>query len=223
MEPARSLVTKGLMEGLILHAINQEPSHGYGIITQLDHVLGERPNKNQVYPLLHELEEQDLIRSESVDDGRQKQVYHLTPAGQDRLQEYRRLPPPFKRWLAGLFSLPTEPDLAPPRREHDTPEHPETDEESPSEAPRNNKPRVQTSARTPGASWVPHALEELPQDADVRAPFAKLHFDRDPHEGSWTLEIRQHDPGNYKDADSCPLTFIYFAIQRLLFQDPYER
>jgi PadR family transcriptional regulator PadR len=195
MEPARSQVVKGLMEGLVLHALEREPTHGYGILKELESALGERPSKNKVYPLLRDLEEEDLVEAERVDDARQKQVYHLTEAGHERLAEFRSLPRPFRRWLAGLFGLDVEAtgEVAPER----------ADEAGPTVAV--------------DEAWVPALLASLPDSTDVEAPHARFQVDRDPSQGTWSLTVERHEPGAYDGADRCPLTFLFLAIQQLCF------
>lgn len=206
MEPVRSLVLKGLMEGLALHAIEREPTHGYGILKELEGALGERPSKNQVYPLLRQLEDDGYVRAEEVEDGRQKQIYHLTEDGHARLADYRSLPRPFKNWLAGLFGMPhlkdgDEPDEVPTDREP-TPSH----------------PSEKVPALDPDRAWVPQVLETLPEGAKVQAPFATISVDREPAQGTWSLTVHQHDPGAYEGAERCPLTFLYLALEQLVFQ-----
>lgn len=212
MEPVRSLVLKGLMEGLALHAIEREPTHGYGILKQLEAALGERPSKNQVYPLLHQLEDDGYIESEPVEDARQKQIYHLTPDGEQRLGAYRGLPRPFKNWLAGLFGMPHLEDGPEPPAGDEPPTEAEAAEPEPELAPRP------VAAASGQEAWVPELLAALPDDAEVTAPFASVSVDRHPAQGTWSLTVEHHEPGDHEEADRCSLTFLYLAMQQLLFQ-----
>lgn len=214
MEPARSQVLKGLIEGLALHAIDEEPTHGYGLLKQLENALGERPSKNRVYPLLRDLEEDGLIESEEVDDARTKQVYHLTDAGRERLGSFRNLPRPFKRWLAGLFAIDASTAEPAAMLEPDEDREPAREPEpEPEQAPARDVDELPADR-----AWVPATLAGLPAGPPVQAPHARISLDRAPGEGSWTFTVERHQPGEYEDADRCPLTFLYLAVQRLCFQ-----
>lgn len=208
MVAARTLVLKGLIEGLVLHAIEREPTHGYGILKEIEESLGEAPNKNQVYPLLQRMEEDGLIRSEEVsEDTRTKQVYHLTRDGESRLREYRTVPPAFKQRMVTLFSIP------PPDELEQRVEEGEADIR-PAPRPRRSRPPAV------GDAWVAEALEYLPASPEVRAPFARVSLNKHPGTGTWTLQVEHHEPGAYEGADVCPLTYLYLATQRLLFEAP---
>lgn len=210
MEPVRSLAVKGLIEGLVLHAIEREPTHGYGILKDLEAALGERPSKNRVYPLLRDLEEEGFVTSEPAEDDKTKQIYRLTEAGQARLNEYRALPRPFKDWVASVFGLP--------HLEDGGPEPEPTTEPEPEEAP----PEPTDGADRTGSSWVRLQLDQLPTGPPVQAPHAEISIERSPREGRWSLTVDRHEPGSYPDADECPLTFLYLATQRLLLEAPLE-
>lgn len=190
MEPVASKVLDGLLEGLVLHAIEAEPSHGYGILKDLEGAIGEAPSKNRVYRILRDLEEADYVVSEEVtEDSRTRQVYSLTETGTDRLDEYRDLPGPFKTWLAGLFDVQGR-GLA-------------STESAPS--------RVESG-------WVAKRLDELPSQAPINARHASFSLDRVPGEGRWELTVERHEPADYEGADECALTYLYGAIQKLLFE-----
>lgn len=224
MEPVRSIAVKGLMEGLVLHAIEREPTHGYGILKDLESALGDRPGKNQIYPLLRELEDEGYVEAETAEDGRTKQVYHLTEEGHDRLASYRSLPPPFKNWLASVFGLPhleagREPAAAQERAPEDEPAHERPSEPTPPDEEPGPRPRAPRPAE---AGWVARVAEELPPGAEVKAPHAEISVERTPRTGTWSLTIRHHEPGRYEGAEACPLTFLYLAMQRLLFETPVE-
>jgi DNA-binding PadR family transcriptional regulator len=187
MDPVTSLVLDGMLEGLVLHAVERAPTHGYGILKDLENALGEAPNKNKVYRLLRDLEEEDLVVSEEVEEGsRTRQVYSITERGLDRLDDYRNLPGPFKEQLAGLFGIgetPTDPDRA---------------------------------SSTPDA-WVEDVLAQIPDNPAIQAPGPEITLDRAPGKRTWSIRVENHEPGQYEDADACPLTFLYFAAQQLAF------
>lgn len=189
MEPVATEVLDGLLEGLVLHAIEREPSHGYGILKDLEAAMGTEPSKNRVYRVLREMEEADLVASEEVTEAsRTRQVYSLTEAGTQRLESYRDLPAPFKTWLAGLFDI----DGAAPR-----PQPAEVDREE---------------------GWVQARLDELPTETSVQARHAEFSLERSPGQARWRFEVERHEPGDYEGSGSCPLTFVYLAIQRLLYE-----
>lgn len=210
MEPVRSQVLKGLIEGLVLHALEREPTHGYGILKDLEEALGERPGKNQVYPLLRDLEEEGYIESEPVEDARTKQLYRLTDRGEERLSAYRSLPHPFKNWIASVFGLP-----------HLSGYGEESEDGEPSQGPQ--EPDEPARAAEPGTSegearWVKVQLDALPRGPKVKAPHAEVSIDRAPRRGTWSLTVENHEPGAYEGADACPLTYLYLAVQRLLLE-----
>lgn len=201
MEPVASPVLDGLLEGLILHALEREPSHGYGILKDLESAIGEAPSKNRIYRVLRELEDEGLLDSEeTTEDSRTRQVYSLTSRGADRLEEYRDLPAPFKNRIAGLFGI--RPSAEPAER--DEPEPPRDESETQADRPAER-------------GWVQARLDELPTDAPVRAPHARFSLDRSPGESAWQLTVERHEPGDYEGSEDCSLTFVYLAIQQLLY------
>ena len=212
MDHARSLLLKGLIEGLILQAIEREPTHGYAILKEIEELRGEAPNKNQVYPRLKALEEEGLLVSgeeENGDERSTRQLYSLTRDGEARLREYRTLPAAFKVSMVSLFAIPAADELA--RRVEDE----GADVEPP--APRQEAKRPHGQVEVP-EGWVYTALEELPHAPEVKAPFAKVSLNRNPGTGTWVLQVDGHEPARYDGEADCPLTFLYLATQRLLFE-----
>lgn len=193
MEPVAEKALDGLLEGLVLHALGQEPSHGYGILKDLEGAIGETPSKNRIYRLLRELEDEGLVESDEVtEESRTKQVYRLTEGGVERLEAYRNLPGPFKAWVGGLFGVG-------------------------SESPTLETEDVRTTPEV-GSGWVREQLEALPVDEPVKAPHARFSLDRAPGEGRWVLTVERHDPGGYEGSQECPLNYVYLSIQRLLYE-----
>jgi PadR family transcriptional regulator PadR len=194
MEPVADQVLDGLLEGLVLHAVEREPNHGYGIIKDLEAAIGEEPSKNRVYRVLRDLEEAGCVESREVtEDSRTRQVYSLTEEGARRLESYRELPGPFKNWLTGLFGDDGGSARASEAREPD----------QPVEAERGG---------------VADRLAELPSGPPVRAPHAEFSLERAPGESRWRLVVERHAPDDYEGAEECPLTFVYLAIHRLLYE-----
>lgn len=66
----------------VLHHAGEGPVFGLGMIEELGR-HGYRLSPGTLYPILHRLERQGLLRSRLVygDDGRRRRVYAATPAG----------------------------------------------------------------------------------------------------------------------------------------------
>jgi len=81
---------KGNLDVLLLGILGQGPAHGYAIIARLRDRSGgafDLP-EGTVYPALHRLEKQRLIRSRWAEtSGRRRRVYELSGAGADALIE----------------------------------------------------------------------------------------------------------------------------------------
>lgn len=80
---------KGHLDLVLLSIIDQDPGHGYAVIT----ALRERTDGNlvltegAVYPALHRLEDLGLLTSEwQPMAGRRRRIYRVTPAGRRALQ-----------------------------------------------------------------------------------------------------------------------------------------
>lgn len=79
-------LTKGLLEMIILQLIEQQPMHGYQLISKIRRGFGVYFGPSTVYPLLGTLEKKGYLKSEwSVDSERPRKVYGLTPEGQAAL------------------------------------------------------------------------------------------------------------------------------------------
>jgi transcriptional regulator len=81
-------ILKGHLDALVLAALEYEPAHGYAIIRRLrrrsDDVF--RLPEGTVYPALHRLERDGLVRSRwTAASGRRRRVYRLTRAGEEAL------------------------------------------------------------------------------------------------------------------------------------------
>jgi DNA-binding PadR family transcriptional regulator len=83
---AQAKLTKGLLEMIIMQFLNQQPMHGYQIITKIRRCFGIYVGPSTVYPLLSALEEKGRVKSEwQMDGDRPKKVYKLTVEGQSIL------------------------------------------------------------------------------------------------------------------------------------------
>lgn len=79
-----------MYELMILGQLARLPMHGYMIAKTIGYVMGPaRPVQwGALYPVLNRLEAEGLIRAEETPecpDGRNRKVYAITPAGQERL------------------------------------------------------------------------------------------------------------------------------------------
>ena len=86
-------IEKSLLSGtttmLVLSLLKNGDKYGYEMIEQLA-VLSDNTflmKEGTLYPLLHALEKEGLIRSytKAAPSGRERKYYHLTPAGGERL------------------------------------------------------------------------------------------------------------------------------------------
>ncbi len=76
-------LTKGLLDMIILQFLDQEPMHGYQIITKIRKGFGVYFGPSTVYPLLNSLEKKGYVKSSwNMDHERPRKVYGLTNDGQ---------------------------------------------------------------------------------------------------------------------------------------------
>ncbi len=80
---------QGTLDVLILKALATEPRQGWAIAKRIETVSGEvlQVKQGSLYPALHRLEQQALIRAAWVrsETGREVKVYSLTRAGRAQL------------------------------------------------------------------------------------------------------------------------------------------
>ena len=83
---------KGHLDLLLLAILSEGPAHGYAVIESLrDRSSGtfDLP-EGTIYPALHRLESQGLLRSRwSEDSARRKRIYQLTPKGQQAFAKHQ--------------------------------------------------------------------------------------------------------------------------------------
>jgi PadR family transcriptional regulator PadR len=79
---------------LVLAILRREASYGYAIIQEVRALSGGELawSEGMLYPVLHRLEEQDLIESyEDVgDNGRKRRYYRLRPEGRRALADEKK-------------------------------------------------------------------------------------------------------------------------------------
>ena len=90
----RSDLLQGTLDLLILKTLAGGPMHGWGVAQRI-HVLSEdilQVNQGSLYPALHRLEQQGLIRAEwgASENNRQAKFYELTRAGRKQLVDETR-------------------------------------------------------------------------------------------------------------------------------------
>lgn len=79
-------LTKGLLDMIILQFLNQEPMHGYQIISKIRKNFGIYFGPSTIYPLLGTLEKKGYVDSHwNMNYERPRKVYSLTASGQSIL------------------------------------------------------------------------------------------------------------------------------------------
>jgi DNA-binding PadR family transcriptional regulator len=80
------------VDALVLAALEREPAHGYAIIRRLRMRSNDvfRLAEGTVYPALHRLERDGLVRSRrTLATGRHRRLYRITRAGREALSVRR--------------------------------------------------------------------------------------------------------------------------------------
>ena len=95
--------TKTVFPAIVLQLLHREPDSGYGLMQRIANLGGIFPvNPNTIYPLLRRLEERGFIRGElDSSTKRGTTVYHITPAGDERLESIKSN---FKPYLTNLIT-----------------------------------------------------------------------------------------------------------------------
>ncbi|HVX19702.1 MAG TPA: PadR family transcriptional regulator [Acidimicrobiales bacterium] len=96
-----SRARRGDVRAAILALLAEEPRHGYQLMEELSERTDGmwRPSPGSVYPALSQLEDEGLVRPESVEG---KRIFHLTDAGRADA-EARQGPAPWEEVLEGSF------------------------------------------------------------------------------------------------------------------------
>ena len=94
---------------LILGVLRRGSSYGYDIVRQVNEVAGGKFTwqEGTVYPVLHKLEREGLIRSrwKESDSGRRRKYYAITQAGQSALEDGTRQWEVFHQMIARLAGV----------------------------------------------------------------------------------------------------------------------
>lgn len=85
---------KGSTPTLVLAVLRDDPLHGYAIAREIERRSGQslQCKEGTLYPVLHALEQQELVEGEWARDsrGRERKVYRITPAGLAELDRRTR-------------------------------------------------------------------------------------------------------------------------------------
>ena len=90
---------RGFMRGfgkiIILWLISKKPQHGYEIMTHLHEaspLSSKMPSTSMIYPVLHKLENQGLIKGTWEHHGKRKvKYYEITPEGEESLNRIKKM------------------------------------------------------------------------------------------------------------------------------------
>ncbi len=75
-------LAKGLLDLIILQYLNQQPMHGYQVITKIRKSFGVYFGPSTIYPFMAQLENKGYIKSKwNTDSERPRKVYTLTNDG----------------------------------------------------------------------------------------------------------------------------------------------
>ena len=99
-----------LLDLLLLSVLTAGPAHGYAVIDLVNADSGGVFDLQQgtVYPILHRLEQESLIKSRWVARaGRQRREYEITSDGRDRLDAARADWKRFSRGVRGVIGEAT--------------------------------------------------------------------------------------------------------------------
>jgi DNA-binding PadR family transcriptional regulator len=84
--------SKTVFPVLLLHLIESQPDHGYGLMRRIELICGDlvAVNTNKIYPLLRRLEERGFVSATwDHPTKRSRRVYAITTEGQDRLRRIK--------------------------------------------------------------------------------------------------------------------------------------
>jgi DNA-binding PadR family transcriptional regulator len=101
---------RGHVGTMILGALRDGPTHGYGLIVRLRELSDGAFDLKEgtVYPALHRLERDGKLASGwSQETGRKRRVYALTPAGEAALASEREAWVAFARGMSGVLRSAT--------------------------------------------------------------------------------------------------------------------
>ncbi|AUJ31702.1 MAG: PadR family transcriptional regulator [Liquorilactobacillus nagelii] len=85
-----SQILKGILQGVMLLILEQQPEYGYGLSTKLNHYGLDKIPKGTIYPLLTTMEKRGLIigKIQPSPAGPDRKYYFITPAGTAAKNEF---------------------------------------------------------------------------------------------------------------------------------------
>jgi DNA-binding PadR family transcriptional regulator len=84
--------SKTVLPALLLHFIERQPDHGYGLMQRITEVCGDlvAVNTNTIYPLLRRMEERGFVTAAWENPSkRSRRVYAITEQGEERLRRIK--------------------------------------------------------------------------------------------------------------------------------------
>ncbi len=103
----------GNMETLLLAVLSAGPSYGYQMVQDLNAKAPGilKTGEGTIYPVLHRLEERQLIQSSwrAGETGRQRRYYRIAPKGKKALTENRRQWAALKGLMTTVLGDPAAP------------------------------------------------------------------------------------------------------------------
>jgi PadR family transcriptional regulator PadR len=90
--------SKTVFPALLLHMLEAQPDHGYGLMQRIDELCGDliAVNTNKIYPLLRRLEERGFVSATwDHPTKRSRRIYAITPAGIERLDRIKSAMNPY--------------------------------------------------------------------------------------------------------------------------------
>jgi DNA-binding PadR family transcriptional regulator len=81
----------GFLTIYVLYSIKKSPKTGYEILSEIKQKCGDKwsPSKGTIYPLLKQLEKENLIRVKKV-GSRSKNIFEISPKGKKFLSSMRK-------------------------------------------------------------------------------------------------------------------------------------
>jgi PadR family transcriptional regulator, regulatory protein PadR len=98
--------SKTVFPALLLHLIEQQPDHGYGLMQRIRALCGDllAVNTNTIYPLLRRLEERGFVTASwEHPTKRSRRVYAITEPGRERLKRIKGLMLPYLDSVTGAI------------------------------------------------------------------------------------------------------------------------
>ncbi|MHB8152508.1 MAG: PadR family transcriptional regulator [Bacillati bacterium] len=98
--------SKTVFPALILHLVEEQPDHGYGLMQRIAEICGDliAVNTNKIYPLLRRLEERGFLSATwDHPTKRSRRIYRITPAGRERLEHIKAAMAPYLASLEGAI------------------------------------------------------------------------------------------------------------------------